>query len=383
MTKRPGPNKPLIFLTGPPATRGFGINTHIRMLMGSALANTYDLRHVELGGETWSASPIVRTRRTMAQLGRFRSEVRTTHPSIAHINSAPDAKAFLRDSAALWLIAGSGLKTVFEFHGGFEQNTLLQGSELIRDFAKRTLKKASVVLTLNEYHSDMLLELCPGLENVRVIPNFLEPAMMSGLIDRPTETGDRLRLLFISRVAREKGVFDSIEAVQILRNRGVDVDLKIAGTGDDLDEAKKLAAAHDLEGFVEFAGFVAGEDKIAAYRSSDILLFPTYWNEGFPYVLLEAMAAGMPIISTTHGVMPHLLKHGTNGLLVEPRDPAALAEKIEELARKPELMLEMSESNRRTVRESYSIEEAAKAYGDLYAELLENKKGWLQPSALK
>jgi glycosyltransferase involved in cell wall biosynthesis len=313
---------------------------------------------------------MVRTKRTLAQLVRLRAEVRTKHPSIVHINSAPDAKAFLRDAAALWMIGASSVKTVFEFHGGFEQNTILQGSELIRDFAKRTLKKASVVITLNEYHSDMLLELCPGLENVRVIPNFLEPDMMSGLIDRPIETADRLRLLFISRVAKEKGVFDSIEAVRILRDRGINTSLKIAGTGDDLDESKKLVGMHELEEVVEFAGFVAGEDKIAAYRSCDVLIFPTYWNEGFPYVLLEAMAAGMPIISTTHGVMPHLLRDGTNGFLVAPMNPEALAGKIEELARNPGLVQKMSENNRREIRASYSIEEAEKTYGELYAGLL-------------
>ena len=206
MTKATRLDKPLIFITRPPSKRGFGINTHVRMLIGTRLSDKYDIEQVELGGETWSASPLTRTKRTLAQLARFRKEVRASRPSIVHINSAPDAKAFIRDAAALWLIPAAKTKVVFEFHGGFERNTILQGSNLIRDFAKRTLKKASVVITLNEYHSDLLLDLCPGLENVRVVPNYLEPEMMAGLIDKPLNApNDRLRLLFISRVAREKG----------------------------------------------------------------------------------------------------------------------------------------------------------------------------------
>lgn len=364
-------DKPLILLTGPPPARGFGISTHIRMLTATSLPETYHLDQVELGGGAWQSSASARAKRTLSQLARFRREVRSRCPSIVHINSAPDAKAFLRDAAALWLVAGSRTRTVFEFHGGFERNTVLQGSNLIRAFAERTLGKASAVVTLNEYHTDQLLRLCPGLKNVRAIPNFLEPEMMSGLIDEPLgNAGDRLRLLFISRVAREKGVFDSIEATRMLRDRGIDVALTIAGTGDDLEEAKALSAGHGLDDIIEFTGFVAGDDKVEAYRSSDVLLFPTYWNEGFPYVLLEAMAAGLPIVSTTHGVMPHLLKDGVNGFLAEPRDPEALAEKIEKLVLDPGLRIEIGRNNRREVQERYGIEEAARAYGQLYAEVL-------------
>jgi glycosyltransferase involved in cell wall biosynthesis len=341
------------------------------MLMGTSLSEAYRLEQIELGGETWRASAQTRARRVFRQLARFRREVRGRRPAIVHLNSAPDTQAFLRDAVALRLVPESTARTVFELHGGFERNAVFQRSGPIRAFAVRTLPRASAVVTLNEYHTDLLLRLCPGLTNVRAIPNFLEAGAMSGLLSEPpTAAGDRLRLLFISRVAREKGVFDAVEAARMLHGRGVSVHLTIAGTGDDLDEARALAVQHGLDGVVEFTGFVAGDDKIRAYRTSDVLVFPTYWNEGFPYVLLEAMAAGLPIVSTTHGVMPHLLRDGVNGFLVEPRDPEALAEKIEKLAVDPALRIEIGERNRREVQERYGVEEAARAYGALYDELL-------------
>jgi glycosyltransferase involved in cell wall biosynthesis len=199
---------------------------------------------------------------------------------------------------------------------------------------------------------------------------------MSGLINEPLrEAGRPLKVLFISRVAKQKGVLDSIEAVLALRRKGIQVSLRVAGTGDDLEEAKRLSARHGLGDVVEFTGFIAGDDRIAAYRSSDLLLFPTYWNEGFPYVVLEAMAAGLPIVSTTHGVMPHLLKDGVNGYLAEPRNPAALAEKIEKIVLDPKLRIEIGRNNRREVQGLYGIEEATRAYGRLYAELLAGTAG--------
>jgi glycosyltransferase involved in cell wall biosynthesis len=241
----------------------------------------------------------------------------------------------------------------------------------MRDFARRTLKKASAVVVLHEYHAELFSRLCPGLTNIRVVPNFLEAKLMSGLIDEPIHPpGDILKLFFISRVGKEKGVMDSIEAVRILRDRGTDVKLKIGGKGDDLDDARKLADTYGLNDHVEFMGFLAGEEKIEAYRSSDVLLFPTHLCEGFPYVLLEGMAAGTPIITTALGVIPHLLKDGVNGLLIEPRNPERLAEKIEELSRNPQLGTEMAENNRRMLKESYSIDQAEKVYGELYCELL-------------
>jgi len=346
------------------------------MLLATRLSETYSLEQLELGGERWRSSAPTRMKRILVQLVRFRKEVRDRRPSLVHINSAPDTKAFLRDAAALWLVPGRNTKTVLELHGGFEQNTMLQGPSLVRRLAKRTLKRASIVITLDQYHTDLLLRLCPGLENVRAIPNFLEARMMSELIGEPLMTaGRRLRLLFIGRVAREKGVFDSIEATRILRSKGIDVSLKVAGTGDDLEEAKTLSTEHGLDDIVEFTGFVAGGDKVKAYRSSDVLLFPTYWNEGFPYVLLEAMAAGLPIVSTTHGVMPHLLKDGVNGYLAAPRDPGALAEKIEKFVLDPGLKVEIGKNNRHEVQESYGVEEATRAYGQLYGEVLGSNSG--------
>lgn len=363
--------KPLILLTGPPSARGFGISTHIRMLQATALSDSYTLEQVELGGASWSSRALTRAKRILSQLVGFRRQVKDKRPSIVHINSAPDTKAFLRDAAALWLVPARGARTVFEFHGGFDRNTMLQGPGWVRAFAKRTLRRASLVVTLNQYHTDALLRLCPGLPNVRAIPNFLEADMMSSLIASPIEAADgALRLLFISRVAREKGVFDAIETVRILHGRGRNISLRVAGIGDDLEEARSLAARYGLDGVIEFTGFIAGDDKVNAYLSSDVLLFPTYWNEGFPYVLLEAMAAGLPVISTTYGVMPHLMEDGVNGYLAEPGDPASLAEKVEKLILDPSLRIEIGTSNRRTVRERYGVEDAAHAYGQIYDELL-------------
>ncbi len=363
--------KPLILVTGPPSARGFGISTHIRMLQATALSDSYTLEQVELGGASWSSGALTRVKRILSQLVGFRRQVKDKRPSIVHINSAPDTKAFLRDAAALWLVPARGARTVFEFHGGFDRNTMLQGPGWVRAFAKRTLRRASLVVTLNQYHTDALLRLCPGLPNVRAIPNFLEADMMSSLTASPIEAADgALRLLFISRVAREKGVFDAIETVRILHGRERDVSLRVAGIGDDLEEARSLAARYGLDGVIEFTGFIAGDDKVNAYLSSDVLLFPTCWNEGFPYVLLEAMAAGLPVISTTYGVMPHLMEDGVNGYLAEPGDPASLAEKVEKLILNPGLRIEIGTSNRRTVRERYGAEDAAHAYGQIYDELL-------------
>jgi glycosyltransferase involved in cell wall biosynthesis len=374
MTRPESAHRPLVILTGPPASRGFGISTHIRMLKASTLADRFELEHVELGGESWSSSSPRRAKRILAQLSHFRGTVRRRRPSLVHINTAPDTKAFLRDAVALRLVPQRTTGTVLEFHGGFGKRTVLNGAGPLRSFAAGSLRRASSIITLDQFHSDALERLCPGLQNVRAIPNFLEPEMMSALGDVANgAAGGTLRLLFMGRVAREKGVFDAIEATRMLREKGIDVMLAVAGTGDDLEEAKALAASHDLGGAVEFLGYVAGAEKVKAYGASDVLLFPTYWDEGFPYVLLEAMAAGLPIISTTYGVMPSLVRDGVNGYLVAPRDQQALAEKVETFVRNPGLLAEMGKGNRLLVEERYGVEAAAKAYGDLYDELLKQR----------
>lgn len=113
---------------------------------------------------------------------------------------------------------------------------------------------------------------------------------------------DNVRLLFLSRIEKDKGVFDAINAYKYLREKGLDIELIIAGSGSEEDNVKKLVNGYDNPGLC-FVGRVSGDAKKKLLLSSSILLFPSRHAEGMPNTVLEAMGCGQVIISSKKGGM--------------------------------------------------------------------------------
>lgn len=137
---------------------------------------------------------------------------------------------------------------------------------------------------------------------------------------RAPELGSVLRLLFVGRINQRKGVKYLLEALRLLK--GSDVRLTICGRVVD-----SLALFRDTGLDIEIRPSVSSEDLIAAYQAADLFVFPSV-AEGFAQVLLESLACGLPILSTTNTAAPDLITNGVEGFIVEPRRPDLLAERI-------------------------------------------------------
>ena len=150
------------------------------------------------------------------------------------------------------------------------------------------------------------------------------------------------RLLSVSRLERGKGIHILLEATRQLAARGVPIELCCVGCGPERVALESMAAAYRLK--VHFAGNVSfGERLDALYRAADIFILPTF-HEGLPYVILEAMAQSIPIVTTTVGGIPHLLQNGVDAFLVAPGDSTALAQAIERLIQNPAQAHKMAEA---------------------------------------
>jgi glycosyltransferase involved in cell wall biosynthesis len=180
-------------------------------------------------------------------------------------------------------------------------------------------------------------------------------------------------LLCVGRLSREKAQADLIEAAALMRREGSQANVRfvVAGDGHDRQKLQDMARSLLVEDWFIFAGQVA--DLVPYYTMADLVVMPSH-TEGSPNVLLEAMAAGLPIIATAVGGVPEIVENEKQALLVEKHNPMALARAIEQLLNDANLRKRLSEAARQSIS-SYSPEAYYDSILSLYQACLVGKYG--------
>jgi glycosyltransferase involved in cell wall biosynthesis len=175
-----------------------------------------------------------------------------------------------------------------------------------------------------------------------------------------------------------KGHKELFEAMVSLKERHP-VHALIVGGGRRIDEVRALAASLGLGEVVHFLG--PRRDVPDLLNAMDIFVLPSY-SEGVSLALLEAMAAGLPVIATAVGGLTEVVRDGDNGLLIPPRDAGALAEALTRLLKSPDLAKKLGQNARKHVREHYSLDRLGREINAIYEELVEKKLGYLSHNGL-
>jgi len=174
-----------------------------------------------------------------------------------------------------------------------------------------------------------------------------------------------VNVLFLSRVTREKGIFEAIDAIRIARRTCPLLRMTIAGEGSALAGAKEYVRTSEAKG-IEFMGWVSGEAKHDAFRRADIFLLPTQHGEGMPICLLEAMMSGLPIITCSAGGICDFFRHGRMGFLLEDRQPQTIARYVERLAYDAVMRYRMGEFNRMYALRHFSASQVGGRLHSIY-----------------
>jgi glycosyltransferase involved in cell wall biosynthesis len=167
-------------------------------------------------------------------------------------------------------------------------------------------------------------------------------------------------LLCVSRLSPEKGLTVLIRALSLLRERGYDLELRVAGDGPTKEHLQKLASEIGLAERIHFIGFLSEDEIIRELRDSDLFVLPSF-IEGIPVSAMEAMAVGLPVIATNVAGTSELIEDGKTGILVRPSDAEALADAVVRLIKDYEFRLRAAELGRKKVIDEFDIhKEAAK-----------------------
>lgn len=262
----------------------------------------------------------------------------------------------------------------FAFH---EQSHFfaLQGYALLERLAAHWCDR---IVTVSEFHrswalglrianEDKILAIPNGIPEDRVISRRSAAEVRSSL----GIGADELVILTTGRLAPQKGLEYLLRAIPILSSRAErPFRVLLAGEGPMRLSLESLARELGISDFVAFLGF--RDDIGDLLNASDIVVLPSL-REGLSIALLEAMAAGKPIVTTTIGTNLEVVQDGVSGLLVPPKQPYALAEAIMHLFESPEFRGRLGVGARLRYEEGYTEERMIQGYMQLYAELWESK----------
>jgi glycosyltransferase involved in cell wall biosynthesis len=241
-----------------------------------------------------------------------------------------------------------------------------------RGWLRRKLRAASFAVTCTEANVAHLRRIAPDARVHRVYhglnADFARLVRDGSGARGPCGT---LRVLGVGRLVEKKGFDVMVEACAVLRRRGVPFEALIVGQDDRHGEAVRQRIAElGLEAQVGLPGPMSQAELLTQYRRASALCMPCRVlpadRDGIPNVLVEAMAAGAPVVATAVSGIPELVDDGVNGLLVAPDEPEALADALIRLHRDPALAERLTAAAHRTVRERFDGERLARELAALF-----------------
>lgn len=266
-------------------------------------------------------------------------------------------------------LLGSGVKIVHSFHFGNypeRQKSHLWMERIFSRLAHRLVavgheQARSIRKSLRLAHSGLL-----------VLPNGVESIDRDSGVERdsrkPEDTPGTILIGSLSTLTGQKGLFVLLDAISMLLQKGVDCQVAIAGDGPLKSELERRVQELQLDSVVSFLGWV--DDAADSFLPSlDIFCQSSLW-EANSIVLLEAMAAGLPIVTTDVGESRHVVEHETGGLVVEPGNASALADALARLACRPEERKEMGKRAREVYEQGYTVETMVGNYQRVYDAVL-------------
>jgi glycosyltransferase involved in cell wall biosynthesis len=228
----------------------------------------------------------------------------------------------------------------------------------------RKLAAASFVRTISKFNADFLLErfsrgrFALGPEKFRVIHCGIEPARYAAP-ERAPRSGPA-RVLSVAQLKPYKGIAFLVEAARRLRERGVELECEVIGEGPLRPELEAEIRGAGLEGRFHLRGARTQAEVAEALRRADLFVLPSIvapdgQMEGIPVSLMEALAAGLPTVSTRLSGIPELIQDGRTGWIVPPGDAEALANAIAQAVAEPEKSRERARAGRALVEREFEI----------------------------
>ena len=366
--------KPKILILGklPPPYIGPAIAT--RILLRSTLNHKYDLLHLNTVGDTnieaigqWNLRKVQNYFTRWVQLGKILSSER---PDLMLVPISQSTLGFVKDS--LYILLGRFFRTtvLIQLRGSDIQNWLARSTAITRGYVAFVLKKAQGVIVqgeilrplFNDYFAD---------EQILVAHNGCDYDMPD-----PTREPGTFHVLFLSNLMTTKGIEDALEGLRIAIER-YRAPLTLDVVGSWLEESTRIRceafiSQHDLP--VRFHGPAYDEEKLQFLVNADVFLYPPTGTQGHSWVLVEALAAGLPVIASRIGPVAESVLEGINGFIVDPNQPDQIAKKLAILAEDRDLRTAMGKASRSHYLNHFTEEKMVGDFSRCFDEILRQNR---------
>jgi colanic acid/amylovoran biosynthesis glycosyltransferase len=297
---------------------------------------------------------------------RLAAELRTAQAALLHVYFGHIGVHLLP------FLEISPVPVIVSFHGADAQVDLHRPAH--RTATRRVLELAARVLVRSESLADRLVALGGDRSKMRLHRTGL-PLDEIAYVPHAAPPGGAWRCLQACRLIRKKGLPTSLRAFASFARVHPRATFTLAGEGPLLEDARGLAAELGVSEKVFFTGFLSQAKLQALFAESHLFLHPSELGpdgdqEGVPNSMLEAMAAGLPVLATRHGGIPEAVEPGVSGLLVGEGDAAALAAEMTALAGSPERYAQMSVAAAQRARGQFDLAVQARVLEEIYQECL-------------
>jgi glycosyltransferase involved in cell wall biosynthesis len=298
-------------------------------------------------------------------------ELITFKPQVTYVGIAQTKMGLWRDAGWIRLVTLWGSKALSHMHGGNFRN--LFDNELDRVtqwFVKKNLARLQGIIVLDS----SLAYLFKGLvadDRIFVLRNGIPTSYSETQVTEANQrraSHKQLRVTYLSNLVPGKGFDTFLEAAALLKEQGLEKEIlfNLAGAAPTPEigaQVEEFVKSHNLENAVRILGRIIGPEKDRLLIDSDVFVFPTqYPAEGQPIVIIEALAAGLPVIATARGAIPAMVSDGVNGFIVPEGDPVIIADRLRLLKANVPLRLSMGAASRGIFQENYTEEKFVQGF---------------------
>lgn len=302
---------------------------------------------------------------------RFAIKLKKNQYEVVHVNPSLGRNSFLREGIFLLLARMYNKRTIVFIHGWEKPFERFIERNWLWVFKLLYGKTNAFIVLAEEFKNILELWRCtqPIYREVTVIEDDILQGfdILKAITER--QESENWRILFLARIRKNKGIYETIEAVSILKTKYPQLELLIAGDGKELENVKSFVHLRNISN-VSFAGFVKGEEKNKLLRSAHVLCFPTTHAEGFPNVIVESMAFGLPVVTRPVGGIADFFKNGEHGFITSSKKPGIFADFMEKLLLDKQLYRKISLNNYHYAQANFLASQAALRLEKIYESLL-------------